>query len=52
MFAFWCDEQLNVVEEFVEQFVALFNVLAEKKEVAALFMVSFDGQEYKNLFYH
>ncbi len=36
LFAFWCNENLNAVEEFVEQFVALFNVLAEKKEVDAL----------------
>ena len=36
LFTFWYNEHLNVVEEFVEQFVALFNTLAEKMEVDGL----------------
>lgn len=36
LFSFWCSEHQDVAEKFVESFITLFNVLAEKMEVDAL----------------
>ena len=36
LFAFWCNEHRNDVESFVEQFISLFNTLAERNDVDAL----------------
>ena len=36
LFAFWCNENQTAVETFVEQFIAKFNLLAERNEADAL----------------
>lgn len=36
LFKFWCREHRDAIDEFVEQFISLFNVLAERNEVDAL----------------
>ena len=40
LFAFWCSEHHNDVDTFVEQFISLFNLLAERKDVDALPTIS------------
>lgn len=36
LFAFWCSERRNDVDAFIEQFITLFNLLAERNDVDAL----------------
>ena len=36
LYSFWCAENRALVETFVEQFILVFNLLAERKEVDAL----------------
>lgn len=36
LFAFWCNEHRNDIDAFVEQFISLFNLLAERNDVDAL----------------
>ena len=36
LFAFWCSEHSNAVDEFVDKFIVLFNKLAEQNDVDAL----------------
>lgn len=36
LFAFWCSEHQNDVDAFVEQFITLFNTLAERNDVDSL----------------
>ncbi len=36
LFAFWCSEHLDDINTFVERFVKLFNLLAERNDVDAL----------------
>ena len=36
LFAFWCSEHHDDIDTFVEQFIALFNLLAERNDVDAL----------------
>lgn len=36
LFEFWCSEHRNDIDMFVEQFISLFNLLAERNEVDAL----------------
>lgn len=36
LFAFWCSEYHNDIDLFVEQFITLFNLLAERNDVDAL----------------
>lgn len=36
LFAFWCSENRDMVENFVENFISTFNALAEKMEVDTL----------------
>lgn len=36
LFAFWCSEHRNDVDAFIENFITLFNLLAERNDVDAL----------------
>ena len=49
LFEFWISEHPNEIDAFVEQFIALFNMLAERKEVDALPMVQSDEQGNEDL---
>ena len=49
LFAFWCSEHRNDVDAFVEQFISLFNTLAERNDVDALPPISTEPEEQENI---
>lgn len=45
LFAFWCSENRDRVENFVENFISTFNALAEKMEVDTLPFTPMSNEE-------
>ena len=45
LFSFWCNENREKIDSFVENFITLFNLLAEKNDVDSLPQIVNDADE-------